>query len=324
MKVLVTGAAGYIGSIVCERLLAAGHVPIALDNLTYGVREAVPAGVTLDEASLTNPDEMNWIFQDHPGIEAVVHLAAESAIPLSMTDPGIFYHVNVQGGLNLLDAMREYGVKKFVFSSTSSVYAPIYNRPMDEHALPSPSSPYGASKLAFEGLLEWYAQVHGFQHVIFRYFNVNGATPTRGEFPYHRTRLIPQALGVAQGLQEALELYGRDYPTPDGTCVRDYLHVQDVADAHILALDKIEQLPEAARVFNLGIGKSFSNLEVIQACRDVSGHPIPIIDRPRRPGDPPQLTCNPGRANRVLGWQPQYTDLRPIVETAWKWQQEHP
>ena len=256
--------------------------------------------------------------------DAVVHLAAEALVGESVTEPAKFFEVNVTGGLNLLDAMRAGGVRRLVFSSTAAVYGEPGETPIREDAPLRPVNAYGASKLAFERALPWYASAYGLRHVSLRYFNACGATAERGEHHVPETHLIALLLDVALGLRPGIRIFGTDYDTPDGTCIRDYVHVGDIADAHLLALDRIDDI--GAGAFNLGNGAGFSNREVVAAARRVTGHAIPATDAPRRAGDPARLVASADRARVVLDWSPRYTTLEAMIATAWAWRQErlHP
>ena len=321
MTVFVTGAAGYIGSVVSERLLANGDSVVAFDNLTQGHQAAVPEGARFVEGDLRDRARLMQVLAEvRP--DAVMHLAAESLVGTSVTDPAVFYEVNVAGGLNLLDAMRGAGVTRLVFSSTAAVYGEPAEMPIREDAPLRPVNAYGASKLAFEQALGWYASAYGLRHCSLRYFNACGATAARGEFHVPETHLIGILIEVALGLRDEVAIFGTDYGTPDGTCIRDYVHVADIADAHLLALARIDTLDTVA--FNLGSGAGFSNREVVEAARRVTGHAIPAVDAPRRPGDPATLVASAERARAVLGWLPRYTTLEPMIETAWAWRKDRP
>jgi UDP-glucose 4-epimerase len=316
MKVLVTGAAGYIGSVVTERLIEHGHAVVALDNLRHGHREAVhPAarfvhGDLLDGAWLR--DELR-----NGGYGAVVHLAAEALIDESIRDPGRFFGVNVTGGLNLLDAMAGAGVSRLVFSSTAAVYGEPEQVPIPEDARQQPVNAYGESKLAFERALPWYRRAHGLRYVSLRYFNACGATDRSGERHEPETHLIPLLMDVSMGLRPTFHLFGTDYDTPDGTCIRDYVHVMDIADAHILCLARMDEI--GAATFNLGNGTGYSNREVIDAVQRVTKRRIAIVTSPRRPGDPARLVASAERIRRELGWRPETPDLESMIESAWRW-----
>ena len=323
MTVLVTGAAGYIGSVVAERLIEHGHGVAALDDLSQGHRAAVPPAAAFMEGDLRDRARLAEVMSTARP-DAVVHLAAEALVGESVTEPAKFFEVNVTGGLNLLDAMRAGGVRRLVFSSTAAVYGEPGETPIREDAPLRPVNAYGASKLAFERALPWYASAYGLRHVSLRYFNACGATAERGEHHVPETHLIALLLDVALGLRPGIRIFGTDYDTPDGTCIRDYVHVGDIADAHLLALDRIDDI--GAGAFNLGNGAGFSNREVVAAARRVTGHAIPATDAPRRAGDPARLVASADRARAVLDWSPRYTTLEAMIATAWAWRQErlHP
>ena len=323
MTVLVSGAAGYIGSAVAERLLEHGHAVAVLDDLSQGHRAAVPAEAWFFEGDLRDRGRLTKVMSAvRP--DAVVHLAAEALVGESVTDPAKFFEVNVTGGLNLLDAMRTAGVRRLVFSSTAAVYGEPDETPIREDAPLRPVNAYGASKLAFEQALPWYAAAYGLRHVSLRYFNACGATAEHGEHHVPETHLIAILLEVALGLRTKIRIFGSDYDTPDGTCIRDYVHVGDIADAHLLALDRIDRIESGA--FNLGNGTGFSNREVVEAARRVTGHAVPAVDAPRRAGDPARLVASAARAREVLGWSPRYPTLDAMVATAWAWRKDrlHP
>ena len=321
MKILVTGGAGYIGSVVTERLLARGHTVVVLDNLARGHRDAVSGAVELVEGDLRDRDWVARVVADvRP--DAVAHLAAEALVSESATAPAKFFDVNVTGGQNLLEAMRRAEVRRLVFSSTAAVYGEPHTLPITEDARPQPVNAYGASKWAFEQMLPWYASAYGLRYISLRYFNACGATADRGEYHVPETHLIAILLEVALGLRSEIQLFGDDYDTPDGTCIRDYVHVSDIADAHIQALAGIDHIDSA--VFNLGNGAGFSNLEVIEATRRVTGHPIPSTVVARRKGDPARLVASAAYAKDVLGWMPHFDALPAMLETAWAWRKGRP
>jgi len=318
MNILVTGAAGYIGSVVTERLIDEGHQVLALDNLRHGHRDAVhPAARFVEGDLLDRP----WLIEEvrRSGVEAVVHLAAEALIDESIRDPGTFFRVNVTGGLNLLDAMAAGGVRRLIFSSTAAVYGEPTRIPIQEDAPLKPVNAYGESKLAFERALPWYQRAHGLRHVSLRYFNACGATTRTGERHEPETHLIPILLDVALGRREAIHLFGTDYDTPDGTCIRDYVHVLDIAEAHLRCLERIDTIEPAA--FNLGNGHGYSNREVISAVERVTGRPVRVIPAARRPGDPARLVASADRIAREVGWRPGHPDLEPMIASAWAWHQ---
>lgn len=318
MRVFVTGGAGYIGSVCVQELLDQGHVVTVFDNLTEGHRSALDPRATFIQGDLNDPNSTTLAFrQSEP--DAVMHFAANALVGESMRDPYKYFHNNVGGGLNLLHAMEEHDVKRIVFSSTCATYGVPERVPIDENSPQNPINPYGESKLLFEKILRWYHEVHRFEFVSLRYFNAAGAAGRVGEHHRVESHLIPRILQVALGQAEKAEVFGDDYPTPDGTCIRDYIHVLDLAQAHILALNA----PESG-AFNLGTGGGTSVQEVIDACRRVSGHPIPVAVQPRRPGDPPRLVAASEKARRVLGWQPRFNEIGTIVETAWHWHERHP
>lgn len=321
MKVLVTGAAGYIGSVVAERLIEKGHTVVAFDNLQEGNRKAVHPDAVFVYGDVCDRGALMSAFAAHRP-DAVVHLAAMVVVDESVRDPGLHYRTNLCGGINLLDAMVAFGCPTLVFSSTAAVYGEPEVVPISEEARQNPVNPYGETKLQFERALAWYRNAHGIRHVSLRYFNACGATARYGESRRKETHIIPLLFEVALGHRERFSLFGSDYPTHDGTCVRDYVHVADIADAHIAALAKAEHLGGSA--FNLGSGTGYSNLEVIEAVRKVTGHPVPYELAPRRPGDPAALVASNDKAKSQLGWQPSFTGLEAMVETAWVWRREHP
>ncbi len=318
MNVLVTGGAGYIGSVCVEELLKAGHKVTVYDDLTEGHRSAVDPGAQFIHG---HPEEDNDIrvavATARP--EAILHFAANALVGESMTNPGKYFHNNVCNGLKLLNAAVEAKVKKFVFSSTCATYGPPDRVPMTEDLPQRPINPYGESKLMFEKMLKWYHEIHGLEFVAFRYFNAAGASEKYGEHHRIETHLIPNVLKVPLGQAAQCEIYGTDYPTPDGTCIRDYIHIIDLAQAHMLAL-----APGKQGFYNLGNGDGYSVRQVIQTCEKLSGKKIPAVEKPRRPGDPPKLVAAAEKAVRELGWKPKYPKLEDIVATAWNWHQKHP
>ncbi|MCP5520764.1 MAG: UDP-glucose 4-epimerase GalE [Verrucomicrobiales bacterium] len=318
MKVFVTGGAGYIGSICVEELLNAGHEVTVFDNLTEGHRSAVDERATFVEGCLGDRQRVQDSVRGS-GAEAVMHFAANALVGESMQNPGKYFRNNVAHGLNLVDAAKEAGVRKFVFSSTCATYGPPETVPITEAEPQKPINPYGESKLMFERILRWYRELHGLDFVALRYFNAAGASVRFGEHHRIETHLIPNVLAVALGQREQCEIYGTDYPTPDGTCIRDYIHIIDLAQAHMLALE-----PGRSGFFNLGNGEGYSVREVIQTCEAVTGRTLTAIEQPRRPGDPPRLVADAAKARRELGWQPRFADLQSIVSSAWDWHRRHP
>jgi UDP-glucose 4-epimerase len=318
MNVFVTGGAGYIGSVCTEELLNLGHQVTVYDNLSEGHRSAVDerARFILGHPELEG-DIAKAVEEVRP--EAVLHFAASALVGESMTNPYKYFQNNVANGLRLLEAARAAEVKKFVFSSTCATYGPPDRVPMTEDLPQHPINPYGESKLMFERMLRWYEQIHGLEFVAFRYFNAAGASAKFGEHHRVETHLIPNVLKVPLGQSQQCEIYGSDYPTPDGTCIRDYIHIVDLAQAHILALE-----PGKKGFFNLGNGDGYSVKQVIETCEKVSGTKIPAVEKSRRPGDPPRLVASSGRAIQELGWKPRYPKLEQIVTTAWEWHKEHP
>ena len=318
MNVFVTGGAGYIGSICTEALLEAGHQVTVYDNLSEGHRSAVDARARF---VLGQPEEHHNVLHavQEAKPEAIMHFAANALVGESMTNPGKYFHNNVANGLKLLEAAVECAVKKFVFSSTCATYGPPDRVPMTEDLPQRPINPYGESKLMFEKMLQWYQKIHGLEFIAFRYFNAAGASARFGEHHRVESHLIPNVLQVALGWKPHCEIYGTDYPTPDGTCIRDYIHILDLAQAHILGL-----APGRQGFYNLGNGDGYSVREVIRMCEKVTGKAIPAIEKPRRPGDPPRLVAAADRAMQELGWKPQYPKLEDIVATAWAWHKSHP
>jgi UDP-glucose 4-epimerase len=321
LKVLVTGGAGFIGSVVTEQLVEQGHDAVVLDNLKHGFQAAVHPKAVFVRGDILDEPLLERVLREQK-IEAVAHLAAEAFIDDSLRDPGLFYRVNVSGGLCLLEAMIKAGVKRMVFSSTAAVYGQPDRVPITEDATRVPCNSYGESKLAFEGMLAWFRAAYGLQYVCLRYFNACGATERCGESRKRETHLIPIAIAAAMGQRECLNLFGTDYDTPDGTCVRDYVHVADIARAHLLALGAMDRL--GARAYNLGNNEGYSNLDVIRTVKEATGRDFPVKNADRRPGDPARLVADSSRISDELGWRPAYPDLRNMVETAWKWRQNNP
>jgi UDP-glucose 4-epimerase len=320
MNVLVTGSNGYIGSVVTDELISKGHKVVALDNLSRGHKEALNKNARFIHADIGNEYYYENIFPSYQ-IDAVVHLAAVTSPELSMTNPSIYFKENVVSGIKLLDAMNKFNVKKIIFSSSATVYGQTGDRKVLETDELKPISAYGESKLMFEKILGWYKSAYGIDYVSFRYFNVAGATELRGQDHKPEFTLIPRILqAVLKG--NPINIYGIDYPTKDGTCIRDYVHVSDIAQAHILALEKIEKVSGLA--FNLSSVQGFSVLDVVRCAREVIGTVIKINNCPRRKGDPAILLADSTLARMKLGWQPKYTELKDLVKSAWDWQVKHP
>lgn len=322
MRILVTGGAGYIGSITTRTLLDGGHECVVLDTLENGHRAAVDPRATLEAGSVGDSELLDRVL---PGCDAVMHLAGYIEVAESQADPGRYFTNNVSRALVLLDAMVRHGVRDITFSSTAAVYGEPDIVPIVEDSTTLPVNAYGASKLMFEEALDWYERAHGLRSLRLRYFNVAGAWPdgSLGEAHDPESHLIPRILlAMARG-DEHFEVYGGDYDTIDGTCIRDYIHVMDLGDAHRAALERLHS-GEAGGVFNLGNGRGFSNLEVVRACAEVTGRQVDITIGPRRPGDPPQLVASHGRAHRELGWTPARPSLEEIVGDAWRWHTTHP
>ena len=321
MRVLVTGGAGYIGAVTVEQLVLAGHEVVVLDTLVTGHREAIAPGATLAVHSVRDKEAVVSVLKEHR-IEAVLHCAARSLVGQSMRDPGLYFTENVVGGIALLDAMREAEVDRIVFSCTAAVYGEPDRVPIRETFPTQPVNPYGASKRAFESAMGWY-RAYGLRSVSLRYFNVAGASEHRGERHDPETHLIPNVLRAARGGPE-LTIFGDDYPTADGTAIRDYIHVLDLADAHIAALDLTGEMRPGQEICNLGSGSGFSVKQVLNAATAVVGAEIPHKYGPRRPGDPPALVASNDKAEEVLGWQPQRGSLREMIGSAWALLQKEP
>ena len=319
MRVLVTGGAGYIGSVVSEQLVNDGHDVVVYDNLSKGHRDAVVEGARFVEGDLLDADTLRRTL-DGNRIEAVIHMAAFSLVGESVEKPSKYYHNNVVAGLVLLDTMRECEVKRIVFSSTAATYGEPESQPIFESALTNPTNPYGETKLAFEKAMHWYEQAYGIRYASLRYFNAAGASEKCGEDHDPETHIIPITLQVAAGKRSHVEIYGEDYPTADGTCIRDYIHVIDLARAHILALDV---LGERSAIYNLGCGgDGYSVRDVIDTAKRVTGKDIPVRMGPRRAGDPAVLIASSDKIKSELGWQPQFQDLKIIIDSAWRWLQK--
>ena len=324
-RILVTGGAGYVGSVSVEAFLAAGHAVVVLDDLSTGHRGAVPDGATFHRGTYTNGEAVARLLRDER-IEAILHCAARSLVGESIREPARYYRENVAGGIELLEAARATGVGRVVFSSTAAVYGDPAETPIPEDATLQPINPYGESKRAFEGALTWYGRSYGLRSVTLRYFNVAGATAALGEDHAPETHLIPNVLAAAEGRTD-LTLFGEDYPTPDGTCIRDYIHVADLADAHLRAIEATapgDRRTDQPVVLNLGNGDGFSVRQVIAAAEAVVGLAIPYTAGPRRAGDPPVLVARSTRAADVLDWRPANPSLESMVGSAWTWRQAHP
>ena len=320
MKLLVTGGAGYIGSVVAAQLLEAGHEVVVLDNLAKGHERAVPQGVRFVQADLLDTEQVNRVLAE--GFDGVLHFAALALVGESVQRPERYYRNNVCGTLNLLDAMRDVGVPRLIFSSTCAVYGEPQTVPIAETIPTQPTHPYGGSKLAVDQMIGFECAAHGLAAASLRYFNVAGASGPFGEAHDPETHLIPNVLLAAAGRHDAVQIFGTDYPTPDGTAIRDYIHVEDLARAHLLALAGVQSCQHA--IYNLGNGAGFSVREVIEAALRVTGRPIPAVEGPRRPGDPPALVASSRKIRDALGWVPQKPDLASMIADAWEWMQAHP
>jgi UDP-glucose 4-epimerase len=321
MNILVTGGAGYIGSVVAELAAGAGHNAVVLDDLRAGNRAAVPAACQFVCGSVGDPAALENAFGRGP-FDAVLHLAAEAAIEPSVTDPALYFHANLTESLALLDAMRRHGVTRLVFSSTAATYGEPRYVPIDEDHPQQPVNAYGESKLMLETCLRWYHRAYNLRSVSFRYFNAAGATAERGEARAHETHLLPIVLDAVAGRRGPVQVFGTDYPTPDGTCVRDYVHVYDIARAHLLALDRIDELGLA--FYNIGSETGYSVRQVIDMVERVLGRKVPWEPAARRLGDPAVLVAGAGRIRQQLGWAPAHPGLESIVESAWRWRERRP
>ena len=320
MRVLVTGGAGYIGSVITDQLVAGGHRVVVLDNLSKGHRDAVNEHATFVHGDLLNAAIVKHTLVSN-SIESVVHMAASSLVGESMASPGRYYTNNVAAGITLLNALVEANVSTFVFSSTAAVYGEPTSVPIGEDATTNPTNTYGETKLAIERALHWYHVAHGLRYASLRYFNAAGATSRRGERHDPETHLIPLVLRAANNKAHPITVFGRDYPTRDGTCVRDYIHVSDLADAHVRALQALEAEKLRADIFNLGCGDGWTVQEVIAAARAATGQDIPVREGARRAGDPAALVASSAHIAKALGWQPQHSSLEEIIGSAWKWEE---
>jgi UDP-glucose 4-epimerase len=317
-RILVVGGAGYIGSICVEELLNAGFEIGVFDNLSEGHRAAVDGRAEFFQGDLADRGVLGHAF-DAFRPEGVMHFAANALVGESMQNPSKYFRNNVCSGVNLLDSMVEHKVHQLVFSSTCATFGIPDRMPLDETVPQVPINPYGESKLLFEKILRWYDEIHGLRFVALRYFNAAGASENFGEDHRIETHLIPNVLKVALDQKESVDIYGTDYDTPDGTCIRDYIHIRDLAAAHILALQV-----EKSACYNLGTGGGTSVKEIIGACREITGHAIPVREMPRRPGDPPRLFAASEKIRRELGWEPRFQDVRKIIRSAWEWHKKHP
>jgi len=319
MNLLVTGGAGYIGGTVATILMQAGHRVTILDNLCHSKRHEVPAGAEFVEADIADRPRVEALLRELKP-DGVLHFAALIEAGDSMRVPEVYFRNNTASTLALLEAMHATGVKKLVFSSTAAVYGEPRSVPIAEDAPLDPTNAYGESKLLVEYMLKWFHQIHGLRYASLRYFNVAGALPHRGEAHEPESHIIPLILDVALGRRDKIFIFGDDYDTPDGTCIRDYIHVRDLADAHILALQALETRDKL--IMNLGNGSGFSVKEVVESARRVTGHAIPVEMKPRRPGDPARLVASSEKAKAELGWKPSISEIDSILASAWEWQQQ--
>ena len=320
MKIFLTGGAGYIGSMAVRKLLEARHQVTVYDSLITGYRQAVPQEASFIQADLANTVDLKAALATD-SFEAVMHFAAFIEAGESMKTPPKFYQNNLMNSVKLIDAATRAGVKRFVLSSTAAVYQSS-DQPLSEDSPLGPVNVYGHTKLMIEEVLEFYREIFGLHYAALRYFNAAGALPDQGEAHIPESHLIPLVLQVALGQRQDIKIYGTDYPTPDGTCIRDYIHIGDLVSAHLLALNALEK--EEKLVYNLGNGKGYSVREVIETAREVTGHPIPAEETPRRPGDSPRLVASSDKIRKELGWEPETPELKDIIESAWLWHQAHP
>ena len=320
-RILVAGGAGYIGSVVVARLLARGYEPVVYDDLSHGHRAALPTGAQLIEGDIGDRAALDRAFSEiRP--QAVMHFAAFIEAGESMQRPEKYFRNNTASALTLLEAVLAHKVPRFVFSSTAALYGTPDKTPIEETAPLHPANAYGESKLLVEQMLAWFHRIHGLRYASLRYFNVAGAAAEQGEDHHPESHLIPLAFEVALGTRKEFAIFGTDYPTPDGTCIRDYIHVSDLAEAHLLVLEALKE--KERLIYNLGNGQGFSVREVIETVRLVTGHPVPARESPRRPGDPAVLVASADKIKTELGWQPKFADLERIVRSAWEWRKAHP
>jgi UDP-glucose 4-epimerase len=319
VKILVTGGAGYIGGTVTRLLLERGHSVVVYDNLCHARRSMVPPGATFIEGDVADNKRLEGLFGDG-SFAGVMHFAALIEAGESMQKPELYFRNNTAATLSLLEAMLKKNLNRLVFSSTAALYGEPVSTPILEDAALLPTNAYGESKLLVEQMLSWMHRVHGFRYASLRYFNVAGAIPGRGEAHEPESHLIPLILDVALGRRKNIKIFGQDYPTPDGTCIRDYIHVADLAEAHLLAFEALDGRDRM--IYNLGNGHGFSVREVVESARRVTGHPIPVEELPRRPGDPSVLIASSAKIETDLGWKPKYTKLDDIVQSAWQWHQQ--
>ncbi len=320
MEILVTGGAGYIGSVAAQKLLEEGHRVTVYDALYTGHRAAVPEAATFVQADVGDEDTLRKVLSSN-SFDAVMHFAAFIEAGESMQNPGKYYRNNLNNSVKLIENAVHSGVDRFVLSSSAAVYQSS-NKPLKEDSPLGPVNVYGHTKLMIEQVLNWYRETRGLHYAALRYFNAAGAVPGRGEAHQPESHLIPLVLQVALGQRDQIQIYGTDYPTPDGTCIRDYIHITDLVSAHLLALDALQD--EDRLVYNLGNGRGYSVREVIETAREVTGHPIPAVEAPRRPGDSPRLVASSDLIKEELGWEPQIPDLEDIIASAWEWHRTHP
>jgi UDP-glucose 4-epimerase len=320
-KILVTGGAGFVGSICCSRLLLEGHEVVVVDDLSTGHARAVPEGAEFWPIDIGDREAVADLLSAHK-FDAAFHFAAKALIPESVSNPGVFFDRNVASGIALLEALRTAGVRKFIFSSSAAVYGSPNTLPIQEDDPKNPVNSYGETKLVFERVLRWYASAYDWTVFAFRYFNACGADGDIGEDHRPETHIIPLLLQTAAGERPYFEIYGHDYPTPDGTCLRDYVHVLDIADAHLLALSAPHK--KGMTAYNIGTGASHSVLEVCRMVEEVAGRRLSLHNAPRRPGDPAVLRASPAKLQQELGWKPRFSELTEIVSTAWEWKRRHP